>query len=251
MVGKNDFSFEPAFFEHFARYRFGRVHGHMRFVLDAACGSGYGAFFVAQKADFVVGIDRSREVISFCKENYRKPNLYFQVMDVEATAFKANSFDTVLSFETIEHLEDPEKFLWETRRILKWRGVLLISTPVKGVYDQTFLGENPYHLHESDVDEFTRLLSTQFHIKNLYGQQFRPYMRASEERLRFQERYKTTLRFRLKRFLRNHVFNHRATYSVFWHLSQKVRDNKVVPYSPDRTFKLITAICINCKDPQP
>jgi hypothetical protein len=100
------------------------------------------------------------------------------------------------------------------------------------------------------VDEFTQLLSAQFHIKNLYGQPFMPYMRASEERLVLQESYKATFRFKLKRFLRNHVFNHRATYPLFWHLSQKVRDNQVIPYSPDQTFKLVTAICVKSKDSQ-
>ena len=250
VVGKDGFYFEPAFFEHFARYRFARVHSPMGFVLDAACGTGYGTSFLTHKANFVVGIDRSHEAILFCRQHYRKPTLHFQVMDVEATAFQRDSFDTVVSFETIEHLEDPERFLGEMRRVLKPNGALLISTPVKGIYDQTFLGENPYHIHETDVDEFTQLLSTQFHIKSLYGQQLLPYMQASKERLDTQETYKTTLRFSLKRFLRNHVFNHRMTYPLFWHLSQKVRDNKVIPYSPDQTFKLITAICVNNKDPQ-
>ena len=249
VVGKNDFRFEPAFFEHFSRYRFARVHSPMRFVLDAACGTGYGTFFLTHKANFVVGIDRSHEAILFCRQHYRKPNLHFQVMDVEAIAFKRDSFDTVVSFETIEHLVDPERFLWETRRILKSQGVFVISTPVKDVYDQTFLGKNPHHINETDVDEFTQLLSTQFRIRNLYGQPFMPYMRASEERLVLQDSYKATLRFRLKRFLRNHVFNHRMTYPLFWHLSQKVRDNQVIPYSPDQTFKLITAICVKSKDP--
>ena len=249
VVGKDDFYFEPAFFEHFARYRFARAHGPMEFVLDAACGTGYGTSFLTHKANFAVGIDRSHEAISFCRQHYRKPNLHFQVMDVEATAFKASSFDTVVSFETIEHLEDPEKYLWEMRRVLKPHGTLFISTPVKGIYDQTFLGENPFHLHESEVDEFTQLLSAQFHIKSLYGQPFFSYMRASKERLDSQETYKTTLRFQLKRLLRNHVFNHRVTYPLFWHLSPKVRDNQVIPYSPDQTFKLVTAICIKSKDP--
>ena len=250
VVGKNDFYFEPAFFEHVARYRFARMHRPRGSVLDAACGSGYGTSFMAQNSDFVVGIDFSDEAISFCRHHYSKSNLHFQVMDVQSTAFQAGCFDTVVSFETIEHLEDPERFLGEMRRVLKPNGALLISTPVKGIYDQTFLGENPYHIHETDVDEFTQLLSTQFHIKSLYGQQFFPYMRASKERLDSQETYKTTLRFKLKRFLRNHVFNHRVTYPLFWHLSQKVRDNQVIPYSPDQTFKLITAICVKNKDPQ-
>jgi len=250
VVRNNDFCFEPAFFEHFARYRFARSHSPMGFVLDAACGTGYGTFFLAPKARLVVGIDRSHEAISFCRQHYHKRNLHFKVMDVEAMAFKASSFDTVVSFETIEHLEDPEKFLWETKRVLRSQGVFVISTPVKDVYDQTFLGENPYHIHETDVDDFTQLLSTQFHIKSLYGQPFMPYMRASEERLVLQENYKSTLPFRLKHFLRNHVFNHRMTYPLFWHLSQKVRDNQVIPYSPDHTFKLVTAICVKRQDPQ-
>lgn len=215
VVRKGEVSFEPPFFEHVSRYRFSGKHGSLGVVLDAACGSGYGTFFLARRAIKAIGIDCSHEAIASCEASYTRRNLRFLQMDVQATAFKNRTFDTVISFETIEHLTDPEKFVWEMRRILRPHGRLFVSTPVKGVYDQVFLGENPYHLHEMTVDEFTRLLSTQFHIEGLYGQRFKPYMKVSEEKLQSHNRYRRRVLFKIKRLMRMYVFNHSLTYPLF------------------------------------
>lgn len=43
--------------------------------------------------------------------------------------FKSKSFDMIVSFEVIEHLWNYEKFLLECNRLLKDKGLLIISTP--------------------------------------------------------------------------------------------------------------------------
>ncbi|OGD93348.1 hypothetical protein A2697_03330 [Candidatus Curtissbacteria bacterium RIFCSPHIGHO2_01_FULL_41_44] len=65
-------------------------------------------------------------------ENYRK--LVVGDALIIGNLFKANSFDTLIAAEIIEHLENPAQFLRGARQILKNNGILIISTP------------NPYHL---------------------------------------------------------------------------------------------------------
>lgn len=49
--------------------------------------------------------------------------------DVLAMPFPDNTFDCVICFETIEHVEDPFRAVSEIRRILKPGGILIGSTP--------------------------------------------------------------------------------------------------------------------------
>ena len=43
--------------------------------------------------------------------------------------FKKETFDVITSFDMIEHLINPDDFLAESSRILKWRGWFVVSTP--------------------------------------------------------------------------------------------------------------------------
>lgn len=90
--------------EHKHRYRTAAKFVKNKRVLDAACGSGYGSAILAESAASVVGVDHSAAVIDYCKRTYKKENLSYVQMSVSALEFPENSFDIVVSFETIEHL---------------------------------------------------------------------------------------------------------------------------------------------------
>ena len=110
-------------------------------LLDLACGTGFGTNILAEHTEgMVIGGDVDPSAIEECREQWNRANLEFRVQDGVAIVFEDAFFDKLISFETIEHLEDPERFLGEMRRVLKPNGALLISTPVKGIYYQTFLG---------------------------------------------------------------------------------------------------------------
>ena len=52
----------------------------------------------------------------------------------ETLPFGAGFFDIVITLETIEHVENPHRMLWEIKRVLKENGALLISIPGEKVY---------------------------------------------------------------------------------------------------------------------
>ena len=155
------------FWEHIARYRFAKdfVRGHR--VLDIACGEGYGAAALTRAgASSTVGIDLSPEV---CDHARRKYGLDARPGDAQAIPLPDRSIDVVVSFETIEHVNDPAVFLGECARVLVPDGTLIVSTPNRPVY--TGEGpQNPFHRIEFDEAEFVKLLGSRFRTVRLYTQ---------------------------------------------------------------------------------
>lgn len=71
----------------------------------------------------------------------------------EKMPFKANTFNSIMAGELIEHVHQPQNFVRESFRILKKGGVLLITTPnVKSLVNRVFKN---YH-HEFHVSLFTK-----------------------------------------------------------------------------------------------
>lgn len=157
-------------YEHFHRYTMAKAWVKGKTVLDAACGEGYGSFVLAQDARSVVGVDISPTAIKHAGKVYSQPNLEFIQSDVLNLQFTDNSFDVIVSFETLEHLAEHEELLLEFKRVLKPDGVLLISTPDKKEYSDKTGFNNEYHVKELYQDEFEGLINQFFKYNQWYGQ---------------------------------------------------------------------------------
>ncbi len=142
--------------EHWARYNHVLRLCTGKKVLDVACGSGYGSDLLAQSAKSVTGGDISHEAISYCKAHYHRPNLSFGVMDIRKLPFSDNSFDIVVSFETLEHILEGDLFLKEICRVLTDKGSLAVSTPLGGPCG------NPYHVAYYQKGNFEKYLHDYF-----------------------------------------------------------------------------------------
>jgi ubiquinone/menaquinone biosynthesis C-methylase UbiE len=165
---------QTLFREHMARYAFAKNLIKGGRVLDVACGRGFGSLSLAETAGEVIGLDLDAESIAYAKKRwYHQPNLRFQTGDALRLPFPDDSFDTVVSLETIEHLRDQRLFLREIRRVLKPKGRFIISTPDREVTRKILIDtsyRNPFHLHEFSLEEFKSLLSSHFLIVGVYGQ---------------------------------------------------------------------------------
>jgi SAM-dependent methyltransferase len=156
--------------EHVARYTFAARLARGKRVLDAGCGAGYGSAELAQAADSVVGVDRAPEAIEFARASYGLPNLRFEQASCEALPHPDGSFDLVVAFEVVEHLENWREFLLEARRVLAPAGQLVISTPNKLYYTESRgpTGANPFHVHEFNFEEFQSELQAVFPYVSMY-----------------------------------------------------------------------------------
>ncbi len=115
---------------HTLTYHFAEAFTEGRRVLDYGCGSGYGSAMIAGKASSVTGVDVSAEAIAYAQARYTRPNLGYRAIEPgQPLPFEAGAFQTVLSFQVIEHVSDPDAYLREIVRVLEPGGTLVMATP--------------------------------------------------------------------------------------------------------------------------
>jgi len=134
-------------------------------VLDLACGCGYGTHTITKTADFVIGVDISKEAVHYSSLNYKADNLVFLKSGATDLPFADDSFDNVISIETFEHVEEVEKYISEVHRVLKVGENFGFTTPngLIHVYKPKTLQERRgYHVWHYDHDEIKGLLSEKF-----------------------------------------------------------------------------------------
>ena len=153
---------------HLTRYAFAAPLVAGRLTLDAACGVGYGSAHLAAHAAHVVGLDADEASIAYARKRYGASGVEFRVGDVRRLEDADSRYEAIVSFETIEHVDDPERTLAEFARVLEPDGVFVVSTP--RAEHTTDKPENPFHRFEWSVPDFERLLGSRFQDVQLYGQ---------------------------------------------------------------------------------
>ncbi|MBM7702046.1 class I SAM-dependent methyltransferase [Metabacillus iocasae] len=146
--------------EHLARYHFA-IHYLNGRVLDFACGSGFGSQAMAKAAkkriNQIVGIDIDAASIQYANAHYYHPSVSFQQADAVDPSLpeKLGQFDVIVSFETLEHIEDEGQYMSNIFHMLKPGGTLIISTPF-GLGRGKPTSE-PFHVHQLTEEEFKQL----------------------------------------------------------------------------------------------
>lgn len=161
----------PWWGEHRSRYRFARGMIPAGLVLDIASGSGYGAEMLAgdgHGSRFVVACDASIDAALAARRLVPLPTVRFVPCDGRRLPFADSVFDAVVSFETVEHIAEADRFVGELRRVLKRSGVLVLSTPNASV--TSAYPANPFHVKEFTPAELGELLGPYFGRVELRGQ---------------------------------------------------------------------------------
>jgi 2-polyprenyl-3-methyl-5-hydroxy-6-metoxy-1,4-benzoquinol methylase len=124
--GRAEFQDGERFFRHFH----GRLkHDHLRGrdVLDVGCGFGGRALYYAEVcgAASVHGVEVTNEVVERCQRlasEFGSSKVSFSVGRAEDLPFRERTFDAVVSFDVLEHCDDPRAAVGEIARVLRPNG---------------------------------------------------------------------------------------------------------------------------------
>lgn len=136
-------------------------------VLEVGCGEGRGIDLIVPKARSFTAVDKIEPIIEQLQQKYAGAT--FKSMNIPPlNGLSSNTYDTVLSFQVIEHIENDRLFLEEIHRVLKPGGVALITTPNRSMS----LTRNPWHVREylpSELATLARRIFAQVDIKGISG----------------------------------------------------------------------------------
>lgn len=150
-------------------------------VLDAACGVGYGTYYLANNSncESIIALDISDHALNWAHTYFESTKIsYFKVNMEEEFVEKLplRKFDVITCFETIEHMREDKTFLKRLKDLLKPDGTLLISAPNEDIiphernpfYEN---GKNPFHFRHYTSLEFEALMKEcGLFIKEYYTQ---------------------------------------------------------------------------------
>ncbi len=128
-------------------------------VTDAACGVGYGSYIISKNKNVknIQALDISKDALKHAKEHYYSEKIEHFIQNLEEDEFTTISPDYFVSFETIEHLPNPEKFIKKISEHLKKGATFIGSTPNEEIMpfiQQNFL----FHTRHFTLDEIDQML---------------------------------------------------------------------------------------------
>ena len=161
-------------YEHLHRYRAVRDLAAGRRVLDLAAGEGYGSAMLAGAGGAVVGLELDREAVAHATATYPLRGLSFVQGSITEMPFGRGRFDLAVCFEALEHVVEQDRLCEEAARVVAPGGCFIVSTPNRAVYTEQSGFQNPFHVKELDLPEFTGLLERHFRHVRVLGQHIYP-----------------------------------------------------------------------------
>lgn len=161
-------------------------------VLEVGCGEGRGVATLMEKAQSFTAVDKIKPVIDELQHKY--PQGRFLSMNIPPlSGLNDNSYDSIFSFQVIEHIENDFLYLREIHRVLKPGGVALITTPNR----KMSLSRNPWHIREYLPKELETLAAKIFPKVEMKG------ITGNEKVMAYYEENKKSV----QRIMRFDVFN--------------------------------------------
>jgi trans-aconitate methyltransferase len=116
-------------------------------ILDYGCGTGKIAYLLQQRYQDkeIFGADVSDAALDYC----RKRGLT-NIFDLKNEKLPQNTFDLIICFEVLEHIEDEMEFLAQVKELLRTGGMIFMTVPA---YDFLWSGEDYVSNH---VRRYTR-----------------------------------------------------------------------------------------------
>ena len=96
--------FLEKYLDHSQRYDFAKPFVEGKQIADIACGAGYGSYLLADVAKSVTGFDVADDALRHARQHFSRDNVEFR----HASTIGVDEFDVVISFETLEHMDEKD-----------------------------------------------------------------------------------------------------------------------------------------------
>jgi len=170
-------------------------------LLEVGCGVGRGIAILSDHCDQYTGIDKNEQLIGLLRQTY--PGALFINQSVPPLeGIPSDTYDCVVAFQVIEHIENDDLFVRELHRVLKDKGQLIITTP----NIKRSLTRNPWHVREYTAEGLSVLMKRYFTKLRTFGVQgnekVEAYMEQNRKAVEKITRYDVlNLQYRLPRAL--------------------------------------------------
>jgi len=146
-------------------------------IMDFGCGEGYVLHYLSKNIDFgnkkILGIDYSESAINSARELNK--NFDFLIENEKyLDSVSDNSFDVVICFEVLEHLEEPQTVLKKLYNVSN--KYLIVSVPNEPLFTiLRFLsfnnwlrfGRHPEHVNFWNINSFYKFIEENIHPKKI------------------------------------------------------------------------------------
>lgn len=132
-------------------------------VLELGCGTGKNTIWLLEKAQLIIGIDFSEEMLNIAKEKIKNPKVIFEKADLTKSWKIENEFvDLITSSLILEHIKELDFIFKQTYKKLKPNGIFFICElhPYKQYYGskaryETENGTEELEVYTHNISEFT------------------------------------------------------------------------------------------------
>lgn len=128
-------------------------------VLDAGCGTGFGAATLsAAGAASVLGVDVDARSVRYARRNFGSDEVRFEVGNLERLVLPKGEFNLIVSSNALEHLANPGQFLADCQGFLRPGGRLIVAVPpIVSEADRQVHGHIHYHRSNLTVTQWAAL----------------------------------------------------------------------------------------------
>ncbi len=175
--------------------------------LDIGCGGGLLSERLARLGASVTGIDVTENSIEIAKIHALNSGLDIKYLSADVSSFvkkhSSKKFDLVIASEVVEHLDNRILFFEEVSKLLKNKGILILTTINKTVLSlifAKFMAENILKLLPKGIHDFEKFVSPEtlmdeakqykIHFEEIVG--FKPILGMSSQFKPIIENFKFT-----------------------------------------------------------
>ena len=149
--------------------------------LDIGCGGGLLSERIARLGASVTGIDITQNSIDIAKIHAFNSGLNINYINADLSLFIKNNsskkFDVIIASEVVEHLDNRILFFKEASKLLKNKGILILTTINKTALSllfAKFMAENILKLLPKGIHDFEKFVSPKTLIKE--AKQYKIYL---------------------------------------------------------------------------